>query len=271
MMAAARAATMLNRFLAITVFPLALASACADIEIPDDLPDAHLLEHYEGYLTAKYARSPARFDLFGGELPPGLSLAPDGTVYGTPLGVGSYSFDVRVVDALDRWVVASLHLEVDYEADQIYVGPILEEADLTGICLDGFTTVSGDRRHVMCMPWVRIAGAGMPGQSRRTLEGGVFWVGPNGAAEGGWFDDVLLRPLPPDELVWEFSAGESWPEETAEGPNSPTDTAIEEGAVLSAGESTGPGQLLVTHDTYGTNLVETMVVAPDFCPAPEGC
>ena len=222
-------------------------------------------------MTARYARSPARFDLFDGELPPGLSLAPDGTVYGTPMGIGAYAFEVRVVDAQDRWAVAPLHLEVDYAADQIYVGPILEEDDLNGICLDGYLAISGDTRHVMCMPWVRISGAGMPGQSSRSLEGGVFWVGPNGAAEGGWFDDVLLRPLPASELDWEFMAGESWPEETADGPNCPDDATIDAGGVLRAGERTGPGQLLVTHETYGTYTAETMVVAPDFCPAPEGC
>jgi len=256
---------------AIVALPLLLAGACHDIVVPDDLPDAHLLEHYEGYLTARYARSPARFDLFGGELPPGLSLAPDGTVYGTPMGVGSYEFEVRVVDALDRWVLAPLHIAVDHEADQVHVGPILQDADLNGICLDGFVSEAGDTHHYMCMPWVRIAGAGMRGQSQRDLEGGVFWVGPNGAAEGGWFDDVLLRPLPAEELEWEFWAGESWPEDASDGPNSPTDTSVEEGNVLTAGERTGPGQLWVTHQTYGTYTVETMVVAPDFCPAPEGC
>jgi len=256
---------------AMVALPLLLAGACFDIEVPDDLPDAQLLEHYEGYLTARYARAPARFDLYGGELPPGLSLAPDGTVYGTPLGVGAYAFDVRVIDAMDRWALVSINLQVDYEADQIYIGPILDDGDLNGICVDGFPTVSGDRRHLMCMPWVRIAGAGMAGQSQRDLEGGVFWVGPNGAAEGGWFDDLLLRPLPPDELTWTFTAGESWPEEASEGPNSPADTSIQEGSSLVAGERTGPGQLLVSHEAYGTYTVETMVVAPDFCPAPEGC
>jgi large repetitive protein len=39
------------------------------------------------------------WSIYSGQLPPGLSFAPDGTLAGTPTTVGAYSFVVRVADA----------------------------------------------------------------------------------------------------------------------------------------------------------------------------
>jgi len=39
------------------------------------------------------------WSVYSGQLPPGLSFAPDGTLAGTPTTVGTYSFFVRVADA----------------------------------------------------------------------------------------------------------------------------------------------------------------------------
>jgi hypothetical protein len=247
-----------------------LATGCGDIEVPDELPTAQLRVYYEEGLTAYNVRPPARYDLYAGALPPGLELAPDGSVFGTPLGIGSYAFDVRVIDAQDRWIVTTLHIEVTAEPDQVYVGPILDPAQLNGVCLEGVPSIA-DTLYLMCQPWVRIDGAGMPNQSERLVAPGVFWVGEDGAADGGWGDDLLLLPLAAGDVTWAFQADESWPEATTEGLNSPDDTFVSGDGVLVAGERTGPGRIVVDHPEYGAFDIEVVVVPPDFCPSPEGC
>ena len=258
------------RSLPLAMVLLLLTGGCGEIEVPDDLPAAALLEHYEEGLIARNVRPPVRYDLYGGELPPGLERAPDGAVYGTPRGSGRYEFEVRVLDARDRWIVTPLHLDVTAEPDQVYIGPILDPEQLNGLCLEGVPSIA-DTLYLMCQPWVRIDGAGMPNQSRRTVSAGVFWVGEDGGAEGGWGDDVLLREVSSLDLTWAFQADDSWPEATTEGVNSPDDAYVDGDGTLVAGERTGPGLVAVEHDELGAYDIEVLVVPPDFCPAIEGC
>ncbi len=248
-----------------------ILAGCGDMRLVDALPAATLLQPYEASIAAERAKPPIRFDLFEGVLPEGLTLASDGTLAGTPVGVGTYEFRVRAVDDNDRWVVAALHLEVQVDASEVYIGPILTTDGLHGLCLDGFEDGAGDVRHLMCQPWVRIQGAGMEGQSEYSLSPGVFWVGDDGEAEGGWGDDLLLRELDPLALSWSFEAGESWPEALDAGPNRPEDSTVDGAGLFTAGESTGPGWVHVTDEVFGDGAIEVLVVPPDFCPAPQGC
>ena len=262
-----------------TIFALPVMAAlvvgclggCRAPEIFDDLPDAALAESYDALLHSRYAREPVRYELFDGDLPAGLSLDSEGRLAGFPVGAGSYPFEVLLVDAGGDWTVGALNLEVTYTDDQVFVGPVLDTEELNGICLEGIEGPDDEPRFHMCMPWVRISGGGMPGQSERTLQAGLFWVGGNGTAEGGWFDDELLRTLPSDEIQWGFEAGEFVPQEASEGINSPLDTAVTEGGVLVAGELTGPGWIHVDHAEHGAYTIDALVVPPDFCPAPGGC
>jgi len=248
-----------------------IAGGCNDPEILDDLPDAVLGEAYDALVHSRYAREPVRYDLFDGDLPLGLDLDDQGHISGVPIGAGLYTFEVLLVDMDGNWAVQALILEVTYGEDEIFVGPIMDDEELNGLCLEGIARPDGETRHLMCKPWVRVAGAGMPGQSERTIEAGLFWVGANGAADGGWFDDVLIRALPSDEVAWRFEPDEFLPEETVEGVNSPEDADVTEGGVLVAGELTGPGWIHVDSADHGSHAIEALVVPPDFCPAPGGC
>lgn len=247
------------------------AGGCHDPEIFDDLPDAVLGEAYDALLHSSHAREPVRYDLFDGELPTGLSLDDQGRITGVPIGAGPYPFEVLLVDMDGDWVVQELVIEVVHEEGEVFVGPVLTPADLNGLCLEGFDVSGEEDRHPMCLPWVRIHGAGMPGQSERAVEAGLFWVGGNGAADGGWFDDVLIRTLPSDTIEWTFEPGEFLPEESAEGVNSPSDAEVTKGGVLVAGELTGPGWIHASSADHGSHAIDVMVVPPDFCPAPGGC
>jgi endonuclease/exonuclease/phosphatase family metal-dependent hydrolase len=63
------------------------------------LPQATSGLAYEFLLSATGGQPPLRWSLADGSLPPGLRLSVDGTVSGTPNGLGSYPFTARVQDA----------------------------------------------------------------------------------------------------------------------------------------------------------------------------
>ena len=66
--------------------------------IQDELPEAFIGEEYAGNILVRGGQTPFRYELTGGELPPGLSLE-NGTVRGTPTEEGEFSFTVTVSDA----------------------------------------------------------------------------------------------------------------------------------------------------------------------------
>jgi hypothetical protein len=53
-------------------------------------------------LSAVGGTLPYRWSIVGGEMPPGLSLSPNGVLEGTPTKAGIYSIGVLVVDATSR-------------------------------------------------------------------------------------------------------------------------------------------------------------------------
>ncbi len=55
---------------------------------------------YSQTIAAAGGVGPYAFDISAGALPPGLSIAPDGTLSGAPTAAGSYSFTVRATDSL---------------------------------------------------------------------------------------------------------------------------------------------------------------------------
>jgi uncharacterized protein (TIGR03437 family) len=54
---------------------------------------------YSQTITAVGGTPPYTFDLLSGTLPPGLTLAPNGAIAGTPTASGTYNFFIRVTDA----------------------------------------------------------------------------------------------------------------------------------------------------------------------------
>jgi hypothetical protein len=87
---------------------LSISSACragtlpAPIDVqPASLPDATEGSEYSATFTATGGTGAHRFELASATLPPGLSLAVDGVLSGTPTAVGSFPFTVAAVDADD--------------------------------------------------------------------------------------------------------------------------------------------------------------------------
>ncbi len=67
---------------------------------PSVLPQARVGVPYFVVLTGDLGTAPYNFRFSGGGLPAGITLAPDGTLSGTPLGAGVVPFAVNVFDAL---------------------------------------------------------------------------------------------------------------------------------------------------------------------------
>lgn len=66
------------------------------------LPDATIDQSYSGSLQASGGTAPYSWSVSSGSLPTGLSLTTAGQITGTPTKMGSYSFQVQVVDKTQR-------------------------------------------------------------------------------------------------------------------------------------------------------------------------
>ncbi len=76
-------------------------AAAPTLTFPGSLPRVDVGEAYDETLTRAGGTGPFTFSVSAGSLPPGLTLDPaTGRLSGTPTDGGSYSFTVRVVDAL---------------------------------------------------------------------------------------------------------------------------------------------------------------------------
>jgi hypothetical protein len=62
-------------------------------------PNGYLKTSFAQSITASGGTAPYAFTLVSGSLPPGLSMAGDGSVSGTPTALGSYTVTVRATDA----------------------------------------------------------------------------------------------------------------------------------------------------------------------------
>jgi hypothetical protein len=68
---------------------------------------------YSGAFTATGGTAPYTFAVTGGSLPPGLTLATDGTLSGTPSLAGNYNFSVTVTDSANATFAAPFALTVN--------------------------------------------------------------------------------------------------------------------------------------------------------------
>jgi hypothetical protein len=80
------------------------------LTLAGSLPNATLGVAYSQALTATGGIKPYSYALTAGSLPPGLTLATDGTISGTPTQVGASSFTVTVTDTESTPQTASLPL-----------------------------------------------------------------------------------------------------------------------------------------------------------------
>ncbi|MEQ9500118.1 MAG: putative Ig domain-containing protein [Deltaproteobacteria bacterium] len=75
---------------------------------------------YEQRFVAGGGEGPYVWSLEGGDLPPGMMFDEDGILSGTPTDIGTYDFEVRVVDFRDNTITASFSVDVIF-ASQVLV------------------------------------------------------------------------------------------------------------------------------------------------------
>ncbi|MGA7221169.1 MAG: putative Ig domain-containing protein, partial [Candidatus Sulfotelmatobacter sp.] len=75
------------------------------------LPAGEVGVRYNDKLHVSRGSAPYHFSISWGELPPGLSLAPDkGSIYGRPTHDGTFNFGIHVTDACRRGAAHRFHL-----------------------------------------------------------------------------------------------------------------------------------------------------------------
>jgi Putative Ig domain len=80
--------------------PTPPVAPCPTITVgPPSLPTGSPGQPYSEMIGASGGANPYTFTLGGGSLPPGITLAPNGTLSGTPTTPGTYNFVVNVLDA----------------------------------------------------------------------------------------------------------------------------------------------------------------------------
>ncbi len=85
----------------------------------EDLPSGFLDSAYCDTLPTPSGTPPFYYILETGTLPPGLQLNPWGTITGTPLAIGGFSFDVAAMDSNDVSQTSNYDLEVLYDAANV--------------------------------------------------------------------------------------------------------------------------------------------------------
>ncbi|MBI5282601.1 MAG: putative Ig domain-containing protein [Candidatus Solibacter usitatus] len=79
---------------------------------------------YSQTLTATGGTAPYVWSLFAGTLPPGLALANNGALAGTPISTGSYGFTVRVTDAATASATQTFTLVVNPAITIVTTSPL---------------------------------------------------------------------------------------------------------------------------------------------------
>jgi hypothetical protein len=80
--------------------PLPAKAPCPALTlVPPSLPTGSPGSPYMETITASGGAGPYMFSVSGGSLPPGITLAANGVLSGTPTTAGTYTFTVDVVDA----------------------------------------------------------------------------------------------------------------------------------------------------------------------------
>lgn len=79
----------------------AVTSAAGAIVSPgaQTLPIGAFGIEYSAGVSAGFGTAPYTFELTGGQLPPGLTLASNGDISGTPAAIGTFNFSVKVTDS----------------------------------------------------------------------------------------------------------------------------------------------------------------------------
>jgi hypothetical protein len=96
------------------VVPVKRKGPALKLALPAPLPTAKVGEAYGPVLLeATGGKPPFSWSISGGNLAPGLALAPDGKLAGTPEQAGKFAASVRVKDAAGQVLEKALALDVD--------------------------------------------------------------------------------------------------------------------------------------------------------------
>jgi len=120
---------------------------------------------YSTDLFASGGTAPYAWVVGAGTLPAGLTLAPDGTISGTPTTLGTSSFTVEVTDTADSNATAQLTL-------QVVAHPVEQSNNWSGYYVTGgpFSSVSGTFN--------------VPSLTTKRTADTAEWVGLDGAVDG---------------------------------------------------------------------------------------
>ncbi|ODU66499.1 MAG: hypothetical protein ABT16_01590 [Rhodanobacter sp. SCN 65-17] len=119
----------------ITVVPNSVSFPAAQ------LPDATAEATYSHTFAASNGIAPYTYQLSGGALPGGLVLAPDGTLSGTPVEAGTFSFTVHVTDTAGQTADQSFQLTV--ASPSVTVAPGSVPAGTVGTVYSQVLSASG--------------------------------------------------------------------------------------------------------------------------------
>lgn len=115
-----------NGFAGTLTYPLTLAAPVITLPAAT-LSNGMITVPYPGYQFSASSTGAGRFEftVTAGVLPPGLTLALDGTLSGTPATQGSYSFDVRAKDANGFTGSAPYELVIDSNEGSVVFETVL--------------------------------------------------------------------------------------------------------------------------------------------------
>jgi len=112
------------------------------------LPIGHQSVAYSGALAADRGAAPYSWQIVGGTLPTGTSLAADGTLSGTPTAAGTGSVTVRATDAFGvpatvplSWEIAPSSAASDWATDAADAGRSAFNGAETALTADSMSTV----------------------------------------------------------------------------------------------------------------------------------
>ncbi len=215
--------------------------------------DAELLVPYSARLAVVAYEGVPSWDVIGGELPPGLGLATDGAISGTPTWMGSYEFEVRVTGELLGQLTGTVGLDVLAGATDVQMGWTRDQ-----------TTGLTDTQDLMWDPWTRLAGAGED-QATVSLDLGLYTTGLDGVHRQGAGDDVRVGDLEPGDVSVLLGAWQPVGDQPIE------DDPMEYAGDLTfvAGSDTGSLPFTLEHPDYESVNSRVMVTPPDWCPTGE--
>lgn len=91
---------------------LVTSTSLVSIALPATLPDGVVGNAYALLLSSAGGPPPHRWSVAPDALPAGLSLSPNGGIYGTPTKPGSYTFTLRVSDVIGASATAQFKLNI---------------------------------------------------------------------------------------------------------------------------------------------------------------